>query len=87
MQRLFDAGAIIRAERRDAGTDVCDVFVTYRRVGEVLEIVLEPSLRRTPEVEYDFDDLSMLLRRTSACRIASGKMSRSWESSQLGESE
>ena len=57
VQRLLDAGAIIRAKRRDARADVRNVFVTYRRIGEIRKIVLEASLGRTPEIEHDFDDL------------------------------
>ena len=57
MQRLLDAGAIVRAERRNARADVSDVFVRYRRVGEIREVVLEARLGRTPEIEHDFDDV------------------------------
>ena len=57
MQRLLDAGAIVRAERRDARADVRDVFVRHRRIGKIREVVFESRLGRTPEIEHDFDDV------------------------------
>lgn len=57
MQRLLDAGAIIRTERGDSRTNVCNVFVRYRRLGKITKISRKSSFRRTPEVEHDFDDL------------------------------
>ncbi len=57
VQRLLDAGAVVGAERRDARADVRDVFVAYRRVGEILEVALEARFGRAPEVEHDFDDV------------------------------
>jgi len=53
---LLDAGAVVRAELRDARADVRDVLVRYGRVGKINEVVLKPSFGRTPEIEHDFDD-------------------------------
>ena len=87
VQRLLDAGAIIGAERRDARADVRDVFV---RTGTSVRYMKSCSKRASggrPRSSTTSMISSRLGRRTSACRIGSGKMSRSWESSQLGEME
>ncbi len=34
-----------------------DVFVAYRRVGEILEIALKARFGRPPEIEHHFDDI------------------------------
>ena len=57
VERLLDAGAIVGAERRDARADVRDIFVAYRRLGEIDKIVLETGLGRTPEIEHDLNDI------------------------------
>jgi len=36
---------------------VRDVFVTYRRVGEIFKVVFEARFRRAPEIEDDFNNL------------------------------
>ena len=56
MQRLLDARAVVAAERRESRGDVRDVFSRDRRVSEKDEVVIEPRLGRTPQVEDDFDD-------------------------------
>jgi hypothetical protein len=33
------------------------VFVAYRSVREILEVVFEARFRRAPEIEHDFDDV------------------------------
>jgi hypothetical protein len=57
VQSLLDPRAIIGAERRNPRADVGHVFVTYRSVREIFEVVFEACLGRAPEIEHDFDDV------------------------------
>ena len=64
-----------------------DVFVAHRRVGEIDEVAFEAGLGRPAEVENDLNNLFEITEADSACRMVSGKMSRSCVSSQLGSKD
>jgi hypothetical protein len=57
VQRLLDAGAVIGAERRNARADVRDILVADRYVRQIPKVVFETGLRRTAQVEHDFNDV------------------------------
>jgi hypothetical protein len=59
---------------------VRDIFVAYRRIGEIGEIVFEARFGWTPEIEYDLDDFLNVIESDE--RLAY----REWEDvKELGE--
>ncbi|MGN6030041.1 MAG: hypothetical protein ACTHQE_00105 [Thermomicrobiales bacterium] len=55
MKRALDAGAVVIAERPDAGLDVPEILTANIEIGERHFVVLEPGFGRATEIHHDLD--------------------------------